>query len=148
MEYADLAPDRAAAHVGDPTTRALSPNFNEVGMAGEFAFGEFCGLWPDTSLSRNGDGGHDFTVPLMFRVDVKTFRLPRCLLVEVGKPICDIYVLAGYDDETRKAELLGWEWGATVAKAPTHDFGRGVVSHYIPADELRNMSELQRRIRK
>ena len=144
--YTVLVEDRNELHKNHESQRVLSEKHNEVGMAGEFSFGEFCGLWPDTESKPGGDGGIDFTVPLKFTVDVKTARKPGNLIHEQGKPVADIYVLAGYDDQSEKATLLGWQWGATLAAAPVRDFGYGVINHYIPQSQLRPMSELQARL--
>jgi len=147
MSYADLAPSRNDVHVGHDSQRILGENQDKVGIVGEFAFGEFCGLWPDTTLKPGGDNGIDFFVPLIFTVDVKTARKPFNLIHEQGKPFADIYVLAKYDDsDDGKAELLGWAWGATLQSAPVKDFGHGVINHYIPAGELKSMDALKRRL--
>lgn len=140
------ANERHEIHKNHDSSRPLSEGYEDVGIAGEFAFGEFCGLWPDTSLKPKGDGGVDFTVPLNFTVDVKTGRKPFNLIHEEGKPFVDIYVLAKFDDETKEASLLGWEWGHVLKKAPTKDFGYGVINHYISVEKLRPMEELKRRI--
>lgn len=79
-------------------------------------------------------------------MDVKTCRKPYNLIHETGKSWADIYVLAKYDDETGASELLGWEWGSILKRAPTKDFGYGVVSHYIPAGQLRSMGDMAARL--
>jgi len=137
---------RNALHNGQKSQRILSENHNAVGMAGEFAFGEFCGLWPDTTDRVGGDNGFDFIVPLKFTVDIKTARKAFHLIHEKGKNFADIYVLAEYDDESNTAQLIGWEFGKTLEKAPTKDFGYGVINHYIRQKELRPMSELKNRM--
>jgi hypothetical protein len=118
-------------------------------MHGEFSFGMLCGLMPDVSDKPAGDGGIDFTVPLLFTVDVKTARKAFNLIHEQGKPFADIFVLAEFDDSNQtfcKASAVGWEWGAVLAKAPVKDFGYGVENHYIPRERLRSMDTLVRRV--
>ena len=144
--YLQFADDRTEIHNNHDSQRILSKDHDKVGLSGEFAFGEFSGLWPDTKLKSSGDQGVDFTVSLRFTVDVKTFRKPVNLIHEQGKGFADIYVLAGFDDESGKAALIGWEWGAILAKAPVRDFGYGVMNHYIHSQGLRNMDELTQRI--
>lgn len=142
---ADTAARRAELHAGHASSRPLSEGYEQIGLAGEVAFGMFSGLCPDFSDRPGGDRGVDFVSSLRYTVDVKTARRANNLLHEAGKPIAaDIYVLAEYDEG--KAELVGWEWGRNLAKAPTRDFGHGVVSHYIPREKLRPMSELARRL--
>lgn len=145
-DYAQFCEDRTTQHNEHATQRVLSNNHDQVGLSGEFAFGEFCGIFPDTKLRPEGDKGVDFTVPLAFTVDVKTARKPYNLIHEEGKPMADIYVLAGYNEETRKATLIGWEFGATLAKKPVKEFGHGVRNHFIPAKELRPMDDLKARL--
>lgn len=144
--YSEMAPNRDAIHKHHASQRILSKGSNDVGISGEFAFGEFCGLWPDTELKAGGDGGVDFRVKLGFTVDVKTARKPSHLLHEKGKPFADIFVLARYSDQTKKSSLVGWQWGAVLAASPAKDFGRGVINHYIHHTKLRAMDELKQRL--
>ena len=137
---------RNSLHDGQKSQRILSENHNAVGMAGEFAFGEFSGFWPDTSDRVDGDGGIDFVIPLKFTVDVKTARKAIHLIHEQGKEFADIFVLAEYSDEKNTAKLLGWEFGSVLKKAPTKDFGYGVINHYIHRSKLRPMQELKERL--
>ena len=143
-----IANGRHELHQDHDSSRPLSEGYENVGMFGEFAFGEMCGMMPDISDKPKGDGGVDFEVPLRFTVDVKTARKAYNLIHEKGKPFADIYVLAKFDDETQRATLLGWEWGSKLKKAPTKDFGHGIVNHYIPKDDLRPMADLAERIMK
>ena len=144
--YLDLVKARTSIHNNHQSQRILSKDHDKVGLSGEFAFGEFSGLWPDTRSLEAGDCGIDFTVDLGFTVDVKTCRKPKNLIHKQGKPFADIFVLAKYDDETEKAELLGWEWGAILKKAPVRDFGYGIINHYIAAKDLRPMQSLRQRL--
>lgn len=144
--YMDLVDSRTEIHSEHSSQRILSKEHDKVGLSGEFAFGEFSGLWPDTRSLPGGDCGVDFTIAMWFTVDVKTYRNPGNLIHEQGKPFADIFVLAKYDDETQKSKLLGWEWGVKLKAAPVRDFGYGVVNHYIPADQLKSMEELKKRL--
>ena len=144
--------DRNALHAGQASQRILSPNHNAVGMAGEWAFGEFSGLWPDTTDKPSGDGGKDFILPLLFTVDIKTARKAIHLIHEEGKPFADIFILAEYDDLTDRATMIGWAWGGDLKKAPVDDgspsgkFKHGVCNHYIHRSRLRDMNKLSERI--
>jgi hypothetical protein len=146
--YLFLVDSRTEVHAGHSTQRILSEEHDKVGLSGEFAFGEFSGLWPDTRLLTSGDRGVDFTIAMLFTVDVKTYRKPGNLIHEQGKPFADIFVLAKYDEDTGKSSLLGWEWGTKLKSAPVKDFGYGVINHYIPANHLRSMDELKNRLSK
>lgn len=141
-----IAARREEIHADHATSRPLSDGYERVGLAGEFAFGEFCGIFPDLAERPGGDSGVDFMLPLIFTVDVKTARKAYYLLHEQEKGFADIYVLAEYDDETGRAVLVGWAWGAQLERAPIKDFGYGVMNHYIPRGELRPMSELSGRL--
>ena len=137
---------RALLHVDSPGRRPLSENYELVGLAGEAEFATAYGLPLNLRRKPGGDGGVDFIIPLAFTVDVKCFRNPENLIQEEGKVVADIYVLAEYSDDDRRAVLLGWEYGANLARAPVRDFGRGIVNHHIHRDKLRRMGELGRRI--
>ena len=138
-----IAEQRSSTHIGHASQRILSEDYNLIGVCGEVAFGREFNLEIDDSVKPAGDNGIDFVLGLQFSVDVKTAKLPYNLLLEVGKPVSDIYVLADYNDGDTK--LVGWEWGLKLSQAPTKDFGYGVINHYIPAENLRPMSELKRR---
>lgn len=140
------ARDRHEAHKHHASSRPLSDDYELIGLLGEVEFGKLTGQMVDLERRLDGDKGVDFVVPLNFTIDVKTARKAFNLIHEAGKSFADIYVLARYDDETKTTELLGWEWGAVLAKAPVRDFGHGIKNHYIAAENLRPMSELVRRI--
>jgi hypothetical protein len=141
-KYADA---RAALHAGHASSRPLSDDHENVGLAGEFEFGRFCGQMPDLSERPAGDKGVDFVVPLLYTVDVKTARKASNLIHEASKPLAaDIYVLAEHIGDD--ARLLGWAWRSTLAAAPVKDFGHGIENRYIPREMLRPMEELGRRI--
>lgn len=127
--------------------RPLSEGSEIVGLVGECQFGcEFNLPLINWERKPAGDSGHDFIVPVRFTLDVKTARNPLNLLVEQHKVLADIYALAGYSDDTKQARLLGWEWKAAVLRAPVSDRFGGVMSHYIPAEDLRPMEELHKRV--
>ena len=137
---------RHEMHKDHASSRPLSKDYHTVGLAGETAFGMLTGRMPDLERRIEGDAGVDFYIPLRFSVDVKTARKALHLIQEQGKISADIYVLAEYDDETKKARLIGWEWGKTLEKAPVKDFGYGIINHYIPASKLKPMDELKERL--
>ncbi len=94
-----------------------------------------------------GDGGIDFVIPLAFTVDVKCFRKAFNLIQEVGKVAADIYVLAEFSDARCRADLVGWEYGSILAKAPVKAFSdANIQTHYIARAALRPMRDLGRRI--
>lgn len=142
----DEAKARAALHANHASNRPMSEGYETVGLVGEAQFA--CDFHQPLDWERRpgGDNGCDFIVPFKMIVDVKTFRRPFHLIVEPGKVHrADIYVLAGYSDETLRAELLGWEWRQAVERAPVKKF-EGIDNHYIAAGQLRPMEDLHRRI--
>lgn len=148
LAYARLVAERRhALHVDHASSRPLSPDYEFVGLAGEVAFGIEIGMMPNFDEKPDGDGGIDFTVPLLFTVDVRTARKAGYLIHEEGKPLrADIYVLAEFDDDAGRAKLVGWEWANALVKAPTRDFGYGIINHYIHRKKLRPMESLTSRV--
>jgi hypothetical protein len=137
---------RHQLHANHPTHRPLSPDYEFVGLSGERQLATELGVPMDLRLRPDGDGGVDFTLPLITRdgvqefiIDVKCAQKPGNLIVEVGKvKPRTIYILAGFHED----RLLGWELGAKLLRAPIRDFGYGIINHYIARDELRKMREL------
>jgi hypothetical protein len=153
MTLNDLIEQEAQArtnlHNGQNSQRKLADHYDHVGLSGEFEFGKFCGLMPDLSSKPKGDKGIDFVVPLQFAVDVKTSRRGDMLLHEAGKETnADIFVLAHYDEVSKRCRLVGWEWAKALLAVEPKDTGRGVVNHYIPAARLRSMDELGRKMKR
>jgi len=141
---------RHELHVSHPTHRPLSDNYELVGLRTEEEFARVFGTVVDLTSRPGGDGGIDFRLPflvndkvLRFKIDTKGARKAFNLIVEVGEVEPEtIYVLGHYSDEKDRTEFLGWQWGKIVLRAPTKDFGYGVINHYIPAGKLRKMEEL------
>ena len=73
-EICILASRRDALHADHDSCRPLSPDYELVGLLGEFAFGRRLGLPVDVSVRPSGDGGIDFKLPCGQTVDVKTSR--------------------------------------------------------------------------
>ena len=146
--------EREQLHRLDKTSRQLTLNTNETGLRGEHAFGEMVGIYPDTSLKRNGDNGVDFILPLLFTVDVKTRkeRIPAMrdpfLLIEPSKLNADIYVQMVLSPDLNQCECKGWVWNSEVRTFPVGDLGTGVKNHQIPESKLRSIEALTRRIQK
>ena len=117
---------------------------NKVGLLGEFAFGEFCGVYPNLNKSE-ADSGIDFNLPLLFTVDVKTsVKWPPYLLVKTNVSVPDIVVLVYYNEGNPK--LMGWEFGSVIINKPVKDFGCGTPSYYINSNELKPMEKLKKRL--
>src|SRR3569833_1781749 len=95
--WVDVAEIECAArkrlHDGHASRRALRDGYELVGLIGEIVFARANRQPLDLDRKPAGDGGMDFTVPLRFTVDVKTFRKPVHLIHEQGKVTSDIYVL-------------------------------------------------------
>ena len=132
---------RQQLHKDQDTSRPLSEDYEFVGLAGEIAFSELFDMPIDLRSLAGGDKGVDFTTRLG-TVDVKTARKAFNLIVEKGKVVADIYVLASYDGKTKAAELLGWEYGSVIKTWPIKDFGYGIFNHFMTASVLKPMSDL------
>lgn len=140
------ADERHESHKNHASSRPFSDDYELIGLLGEVEFAKKTGIMLDLERRLSGDSGIDFVLPLKFTVDVKTAKKPFHLIHETGKKFADIYVLAGINVEI--VNLIGWEFGKVLEKAPTKDFGYGVINHYIPADKLKKMDELYARINK
>src|SRR5262245_39259485 len=140
---------RTAAH-GNRRIRHLSPECELIGLVGEAEFQRVFGVPLNFNRQPAGDDRIDFVLPLKFTVDVKCARVPAYLIEEQGKvkTLGHIYVLAKYLEESRRAELLGWESGAVLARAPVKDFGKGIMNHYIAREELQPIPILLNRTMK
>ena len=143
VDLTEIADQRTGSHIGHQSQRILGDNHDLVGVSGETIFAKYFGLKINDDIKPEGDDGIDFLLGLNFSVDVKTARKPFNLLLEVGKPVADIYVLADFNDGD--PYLLGWQWGIILSQAPSKDFGYGVINHFIPVEELRSMNELLNR---
>lgn len=149
-----VAQCREVLHINDASGRQLTKNTHETGLRGEFAFAELVGLYPDTTLRRRGDNGIDFVLPVLMAVDVKTRRArpnglgDTFLLVEEGKVLADIYVLAVLSADEKKCECVGWIMNRDVLLYPIGDLGTGVRNHQIPALDLLPMESLIKRTAK
>ena len=143
VDLTEIADQRSDSHIGHESQRILGENHDLVGVSGEAIFAKYFGLKINDDIKPEGDDGIDFLLGLNFSVDVKTARKPYNLLLEVGKPVADIYVLADFNDGD--PYLLGWQWGIILSQAPSKDFGDGVINHFIPVEELRSMNELLNR---
>ena len=143
--FAEIAGQRTARHDDRAATNnAIVADCDDIGIRGELAFGEFCGLCPDLSVGKS-DGGVDFVVPLLYTVDVKAAKGRRNLIYRADKPLnADIYVLA--DVEDGKATLAGWAWKSQLERAEVRDLGHGKDSRFLPREQLRPMSDLEARL--
>lgn len=137
---------RQALHADHASHRPLSEGYELIGLIGEAEFARVFKQPLDLNRRPNGDSRVDFVVPFRVKVDVKTARKPLYLIEEEGKVTCDVYVLAQYFDEGQTAGLLGWEKGEVLARAPVRDFGKGILNHYIPRENLRPVSDLLNRV--
>ena len=141
-------------HIDHPTHRPLSPGYESVGLYGEAEFARVFGGNVDLVPRPGGDRGKDFILrliidddPVMVPIDVKTARKPGNLIVERGKiKRGTIYVLAGFNNASKAAHLIGWEWSAALLRAPVKDFGYGVYNHYIPRYRLQTIASLVARL--
>ena len=140
----DIADKRTKIHTSHSSTRPLSKDYDYIGVAGEVAFAKEFGLKVDVAVKPGGDKGIDFILPIG-TVDVKCYRKPYNLLREVGKIHADILVLAGFDNASKEAYLIVWEYDNEMINCLTKDFGYGIVNHYKAAGKLKTIPELHKR---
>ena len=138
-----IANDRERLHKNHASSRPLSKDYEYIGLKGEEEFGKEFNLELDNKLRPEGDGGRDFPSNLGI-IDVKTARKAYNLIVEKGKVVSDVYVLAMYIDQEDSAKLLGWATSKEVLKAPAKDFGYGIINHYIPKNDLHSIEDLKK----
>jgi len=147
-----IAAEREEMHKNDSSGRQLTENTHEAGLEGELAFAKLCGIHPDLTKKRTGDGGIDFIVPIFMSLDVKARNerpggLPNTfLLVEEKKVIADIYVLAIIYDDGSPTECVGWMRKDKILEYPIGDLGTGVINHQVPALDLHKMDTLLSRM--
>jgi hypothetical protein len=135
-----------AGHAGNAGNGVWGRQTRLVGLVAEAEFSRTFHVPMDFTVRPNGDIGWDFVLPLAYRVDVTASRNPIHLLGEIGKLEADIYVLAGYVEETGWAKLLGWEWRKKLSQARVMPVKpKNILHHAIPAEELRGMDELESR---
>lgn len=41
---------------------------------------------------------------------------------------------------------MGWEWGLNLLQTTPRDFGYGIINHWIPAGDLRDLREIEERL--
>lgn len=136
----EVAKIRHELHKNQASSRILSPDYQYIGLAGEYAFAKKYDLPIDLTTRVGGDGGCDFRVNFG-TIDVKTARKALYLLVEVGRVRADIYVLAQFNNDS--VTFMGWELGEEMEKCPAKDFGAGYDAHYKMAGELKSMEDLE-----
>lgn len=132
--------------------RKWSDDYVRVWLAGEIALAEFTGIKPDFTSKFNGDGGTDSVLQFKdgsrYRVNVKTSKKPYNLVAEPNRSRADIYMLAQYFPETKKASIIGWQWASVVYKKPKRTLSlNGVPLHCLPIDELRDIRILKEKMK-
>ena len=140
-----IAQEREFLHRNHKSSRPLSLNYEYIGLKGEAKFAEEFGMLVDTNARPAGDKGTDFS-SVIGSIDIKTARKAWNLIVEEGKVLSEVYVLAKYTDQTDEIELLGWEYKDKILNSPKIDFGYGIINHYISSKKLKPMSHLKNAI--
>ena len=130
--------------------RKWSEDYVRVWLAGEIALAEFTGVIPDFRSKYHGDGGTDSYIDIVINnamkrktINVKTSKKPYNLVAEPGRSKADIYMLAHYFSETRRARIIGWQWSQIIHQCPTKKLtDDGVPLHVMPFHELRDIRVL------
>lgn len=136
--------------------RVWSDDFVRVWLSGEIALSELTGITPDFRGKFNGDGGVDSYIDLKINneikrmtINIKTSKKPYNLIAEEKRNRADIYILAQYFPETKRSNLLGWEFGVKVYKSDMVKIK--IPNGYkefrgIPLHELRDIQILKDKI--
>jgi hypothetical protein len=129
-------------HAGKASHRPLSPGYEKIGIAGEQEFARWAGTQWDRKIRPSGSAGINFRIKGQ-TINVITAKKPYNLIVERGKLTTDLYVLAGFNQTSRRAYLIGWATKADLKAKVPRDVGHmGVISHAIPSGDLRSMEDL------
>ena len=140
-----VAAERRAVH-GREQTDADDQEF--IGSLGEVHFGNWAGLEVDRTPRPHGDDGIDFVVHVNgsnVTIDVKTYRAPRHLPVQVSHidRVADLLVLCRY--EHGRCRLVAWEHGWTMRLMPIGRLpNQSILNHLRPVDQLRPIPQLRR----
>jgi hypothetical protein len=122
------------------------------GVIGELHFARCFGLaytWARAAQQYRGDGGIDFTVPLLTRakpltIDVKIARKPDYLFIkkqDIGRG-AEVLVLLKYDDE-KGPSFIGWDWRSVMKRMPIYHVKKFNTYNYARrAIDLLYMDEL------
>lgn len=162
---ADAEGFRQRGHIS--TELPLKETFRR-GILTECAFANEFGLEVNGEVTRGGDGGRDFLLPLRceggavrhFKTDVKTksvrvsvdglLRSGTHLRVRVRDALpLTIYVFGVYLETTDDAEVLRWQWGKRLIERNERrvfENGNDEECFVEPFESLRALNELKERI--
>lgn len=139
----EIAEVRSRMHRNDKSRRALSEDYDLIGLLGQWEFSLRSGLPMDLGIRHEGDQGINFISPAGQSISVATYRKPLNLLREAEKPTADIHVLAKVNDDLTGAELVGWEYDRIMLLCPVKTRrGHEVQNHTMPARDLRPIEQL------
>ncbi len=154
-EIDDIARQRSRMGRNSRYRTVYDSEYDRKGVCGEVALREFFGIFehPPGALL-GGDGGFDLRVDLRGRddrerlhtIDIKAAVRPTWLWVEPpkkGHAFADVYVLARYNEKTRRATLIKWHWGEVVRTAPITFEGKN--HHSIAATACLDLKDLRSR---
>jgi len=123
-----IAAERNRCHQNHASMHAMGGDLDDaaiVGVCGEMYVARMLGLpytWAASALQVAGDGGVDFSVPLIGRpkpltLDVKTARTPKWLFIPRDKIErgAEALVLCKYTDEAGPT-FVGWDWRSVMRK--------------------------------
>ena len=140
------AAKREAVNRGSRTNRSIEGDADYLGVAGEDAWMMWCqvhGFDHGPRPQRRHKGVQFVTNGQS--VKILCSRTPGNLLVKQGAVRADLYVLAAFDDASRKATLIGWVPKRVVELAVVRSLSRGeysIPSHAVPVSALFDMSTL------
>lgn len=143
----EIAANRRKNYIrqGGKIHRELSQWQMEIGVLGEIRMEQEIGIPMDDQYHEGGDPGWDFDTPIG-TIDVKTFRKPYNLPVEIGKIKARYYVLAGVSDTT--INLIGWATRTQILYADQGCLpGHTILNHLIKRQGLWPMNVMYDRLK-
>jgi len=152
MELASFVKKMATLRTNTHTTRLpkhmpIIDKCDELGLWGEQAFSQFCGIAARLWDRSSGDGGVDFVIPWSVSVDVKTVDSDsKNLIHPAHRPVAaDFYVLCERLDGGFP-RLVGYSTARQLLDKPIIDLGRGEPVRLIKRYELKPMIEMEKRM--
>jgi len=144
LDADEIGRERQAVHSESKNRRLYEDTTVEHrrGAHGEKEFVDEFGYPLDRRKRKSGDDGFDF-VTAMGLIDVKASIVPSLAVktYEIHRRV-DIYVFAHYNEITKTAKFLGWEYPEEMIKCPIEDLPYGPC-YVKPAHALKSMEHFR-----
>lgn len=131
--FSNVGPISTTASCKIATSRAVVAQLAKaarMATAGKATFAAKIDVEIDLSQHHGGDNLCDYEINGK-TIDAETTKRVNNLLLEPGKRTADNLVLAQYDEETRTARPIGWEYPREMVTCPIRKFGTlDFLSHF------------------